>query len=1617
MLKNLVVELELRDGKYRASMLGATAAADKLGNSFSLLNAKVKEYENSTSAIEILKATGGAAMAAHYGLSFVNNTAGELTRSLIQANSALEKTGVLLKGLSQASTESEKIKEVGNSMKFLLDTAKQAPFSLKEISNSFVKMKSVGIGDVEQKVRTLSNAISNFGGDDQSMHRATVAIQQMVSKGVVSMEELRQQLGESVPGAMQAMADGMGVTMQSLIKEISKGKVKAIPAIEGMMAEMESSMAGASARMMNTWEGMTSQLATNWMIAQKQIGDAGAFEAAKEEIGKLNEFLKSEDARAYAHAIGDGLASAIKGFETLRQKIVEDAGLITGLVFTMGKFAASMVAFDLLKSGFGSMVGAGSLASQAIQKITRSHEEFVNSWRTLGTVTTQVATTADFATGRISGGIVEITKKTGTWTKATQLVGASLNLLAGPIGVIGVAIVALASNFIDFGNEAEEAITKVIDKQKELNALKTRTSGDEALQSSSEVEASKKSYGDLIEQLYTLEKRQANYQKNFGMGSSASIDKEIANVKSKMQVLGQAIAEGMGAVFERENQRAADAVRKSIDKEISDRASGYKKQVDLINKMVDKTKEAGASEKEANAIKHAAMLELRKKEVDEEIKIMESLSERAKADREDLAKRTPVFKSMFDSESILEEQRNLEAGLILGIEQVKDRIKTAANESDKAALLVELTDKQNKLGETATRIKSISDEINKLKQNGGVKDTDLFDYNKIIQQLKQTKEELAKFGEEKEKLNKGVLPGDGAFITEDVGAKSEKAVKKAEQAFSNAKQKLADRAATFLETQSKTYDKFAAKSGLQISVALEKSLQEAANNIKYPEDLRKKFSDIYKFLTDGAEDSINGKTADEIVGMAQSMLTLVDSIDTQTKHKELYNRAIERELETKNELLKIDKKLININNVPFSGNFKEAERKYGVSADTLAAFAKVESGFDPLANSKNNRPAKGLMQFIPQTAKQYGLQDRYDPSKSIDAAARLMRDNQSYLAKVLGRMPTPGETYLAHQQGMGGAAKLIQNPDTNAAQVVGRKEVLQNGGSLEMTAREFASIWTNKIDALLGGKNRTGQSKELSNLYEERDAAKNAGQDTSIIDSAIQVQKQQEAEKELLEGKKKTAAEYSRIHALQVSEQEKKDEFLATTALELDSKLLESKTRLQQDNASLYKQDTETFLAEMTMRAQKNNVVLDKEKADFIKNVKEKYEAAKRAVEDYDTFLKTKENDRQAREGSIGRASGTAYDKDLLLNQEKYRQIQEDIISGGQAGGKSPEKIQDDLNNAARAQAEALRDLEYQHRNSFQKMMQDTVSLNQVLGDAGVMGINGIMDGFAKLATEGTASFSAFAASVARDIAGMLAKMAALAAMQQVVGMIGGAMSPFNGTGPMQSFQNSSSVTGGLLSGLGSMFGSFFADGGTTVSKYADGGTTRMSTTEMEKGGVKNSAHVAVFGEAGVPEAFIPMRDRKTIPISVSQGKNGEMSAKALLPGGNSIPAKVVDTNMSAYANGGIQGAIKSDLSLDNSSFTDSFANVVTSLNQASIRIGSMGSNMQSIQSQQGGLQADRATNVNITINPTVNGKSSDQDSQNGGDAEVWQKMSQNVKAVVLKTISEESRPGGRLYK
>ncbi|QEL21724.1 hypothetical protein FQV39_03380 [Bosea sp. F3-2] len=150
------------------------------------------------------------------------------------------------------------------------------------------------------------------------------------------------------------------------------------------------------------------------------------------------------------------------------------------------------------------------------------------------------------------------------------------------------------------------------------------------------------------------------------------------------------------------------------------------------------------------------------------------------------------------------------------------------------------------------------------------------------------------------------------------------------------------------------------------------------------------------------------------------------------------------------------------------GVITQAADRYGISHNYALRVAHIESRFDPNAINGGSR-ATGLFQFIPSTWQSYGQgQSARDPAANADAFGRFTVANRDYLRRSLGRDPTEGEMYLAHQQGAGGAAKLLAAPNVRAVDVVGERAVLGNGGTLDMTAGQFAQKWIRVVDGAAG---------------------------------------------------------------------------------------------------------------------------------------------------------------------------------------------------------------------------------------------------------------------------------------------------------------------------------------------------------------------------------------------------------------------------------------------------------------------------------------------------------------------------------------------------------------------
>jgi len=283
-----------------------------------------------------------------------------------------------------------------------------------------------------------------------------LALQQIVSKGTVSMEELRRQLGDRLPGAFNIFAEALGVTTAELDRMIRQGEVVASQdTLLKFADELERRFGGSLPASLETVTTQIDRFQNNIFEAQARIGAGGFTDALEDSLRRLNEFFKSREGRDFFLELGsllgqvvrvldfvvanfDLLVAVFQAFVTVRisQAVV---GIVTALrasSVVAVQAAQSFLALDaaqqkqiLTESTLAVRVAATGVALRAL----------IGSAATaaVSIVTTGAASTATAAAmGRLAAG--------------AALAGVAIRgLIAalGPVAIVALAITALISVF------------------------------------------------------------------------------------------------------------------------------------------------------------------------------------------------------------------------------------------------------------------------------------------------------------------------------------------------------------------------------------------------------------------------------------------------------------------------------------------------------------------------------------------------------------------------------------------------------------------------------------------------------------------------------------------------------------------------------------------------------------------------------------------------------------------------------------------------------------------------------------------------------------------------------------------------------------------------------------------------------------------------------------------------------------------------------------------------------------------------------------------------------------------------------------------------------------------
>jgi len=193
---------------------------------------------------------------------------------------------------------------VANGYKNFYAAANMAGFNKNEIQTMFSDM-------------TISTRA--IGASSEQTRGALLALEQMISKGVVSMEELRRQLGNAVPGAFEIGAKAMNMTTKEFNEFVKTGQLASAVFVPRFIAEFKRQYIGGFKEISQTIDFATGQLKESW--------EELTFEIMKGELGKgIAKLIRGLD-RAVR-----GLTEALKILSPVIRYIVQNLGTIFWLL-------------------------------------------------------------------------------------------------------------------------------------------------------------------------------------------------------------------------------------------------------------------------------------------------------------------------------------------------------------------------------------------------------------------------------------------------------------------------------------------------------------------------------------------------------------------------------------------------------------------------------------------------------------------------------------------------------------------------------------------------------------------------------------------------------------------------------------------------------------------------------------------------------------------------------------------------------------------------------------------------------------------------------------------------------------------------------------------------------------------------------------------------------------------------------------------------------------------------------------------------------------------------------------------------------------------------------------
>lgn len=276
----------------------------------------------------------------------------QTVKGLVNTGSRIQLVQKSIEGLTKSTQDWQYIQQQA------FKTGTEIEVVAKGYRNFFssAKMAGFGKGGIQSMYADVLLATRAIGASTQQTEGALLALEQMISKGKVSMEELRRQLGNAIPGAFEIGAKAMNMTTAEFNDFVKAGKLASVEFVPKFIKALKDAYADGFKDIEQTVSVAQVRLSNSWKLLQADIMSGETGKSFASALNTLRESLDSPEFRQFIKYLGDIFNIIVKIFN-FAIKNMRLVLMLLGVRGFYGLLAKNALLFRVLNMNIGRAIG------------------------------------------------------------------------------------------------------------------------------------------------------------------------------------------------------------------------------------------------------------------------------------------------------------------------------------------------------------------------------------------------------------------------------------------------------------------------------------------------------------------------------------------------------------------------------------------------------------------------------------------------------------------------------------------------------------------------------------------------------------------------------------------------------------------------------------------------------------------------------------------------------------------------------------------------------------------------------------------------------------------------------------------------------------------------------------------------------------------------------------------------------------------------------------------------------------------------------------------------------------------------------------------------------------